>query len=122
VIILALVSIEAMISLALISVMDVSIFRKLILLFDSKTTKAERLARLLRDSLRLRFWLPGVVRRTGHVRESAPCFPAVPFSRNCGSHKLSYKPHQKHKKIVGIAGLSFRLEAADSPQTNGITA
>jgi hypothetical protein len=49
VITLVLVSIEAVTGLALISVMNVSVFRKFILLIDSRTNKAERLARLLRD-------------------------------------------------------------------------
>jgi hypothetical protein len=46
---LVLVSIEAVTGLALISVMNVSVIRKFILLIDSRTNKAERLARLLRD-------------------------------------------------------------------------
>ena len=41
------ISIEAMVSLALISIVKMSIFWSFILPIDSKTTKAERLARLL---------------------------------------------------------------------------
>jgi hypothetical protein len=112
--------IEAMISLALMSILKVSIGWNFILCW-SKNEQRRATRSALRDSLRLRFWLPDHIRRTGHVGISAlfSCGPLLPKLRETQAQSQT---SSKTQKDCWYCRSFLSLEAADTPHTNGITA